>query len=325
MFLFIEKWRAKMYNIPVKTFKGLKNMERCRLCPRECGVDRSGKSRGFCKSPDAFFVSKIMLHKWEEPCISGERGVGTIFFGGCNLGCIYCQNRAISRGERGEIMTDEQLEAEIFALCDKGASCIEFVTPTHYTKRLASLLCRIKDKIPVPVVYNSGGYDSTEALKGLDGLIDIYMPDFKYFSSEIAKKYSGAPDYADVSLSSLKEMLRQVGSPKYFDGDSAKLRSGVILRHLILPSHRQDSIDVLELVAKEVGAENVILSLMGQYTPDFYVEFEKENGAREDCKNLRRRITSFEYNSVLDAANRLGFSGYMQDISSSSAKYTPDF
>ena len=222
-------------------------------------------------------------------------------------------------------MTDAELEAEIFTLCDKGASCIEFVTPTHYTTRLATLLYRIKDKIPVPVVYNSGGYDSVESLKGLEGLIDIYMPDFKYFSSEIAKKYSSAPDYADVSLSSLKEMLRQVGAPKYFDNEHEMLKSGVILRHLILPSHRKDSIDVLELVAKEVGAEKVILSLMGQYTPDFYIEFEKENGEREEYKNLRRRITSFEYNSVLDAANRLGFTGYMQDISSSSAKYTPDF
>jgi len=314
-----------MYNIPVKTIQGWIDMGKCSLCPRECGIDRSGDRRGFCKSPDAFFVSKIMLHKWEEPCISGENGAGTVFFGGCNLGCVYCQNRAISRGERGEIMTDEQLEAEIFALCDKGASCIEFVTPTHYTRRLAALLSRIKNKIPVPIVYNSGGYDSVESLKKLDGLIDIYMPDFKYFSSEIAKKYSSAPDYAEIALPALKEMLRQVGSPKYSDRDTARLKSGVILRHLILPSHRRDSIDVLELLAREIGAKNLVLSLMGQYTPDFYIEFEKENGEREDCKNLRRRITSFEYNSVLEVANRLGFTGYMQDISSSSAKYTPDF
>lgn len=300
-------------------------MEKCTLCPRKCGIDRSSDSRGFCNSPDAFFVSKIMLHRWEEPCISGGAGAGTIFFGGCNLGCIYCQNRAISRGKKGEIMSEEQLEAEILALCKTGASCIEFVTPTHFAQRLAELLGRIKSKISVPIVYNSGGYDSVESLKLLDGLIDIYMPDFKYFSPEIAKKYSNASNYAEVALSALKEMFRQVGSPKYLDDTKSRLGRGVILRHLILPSHRQDSIAVLELVAKEIGAEKVILSLMGQYTPDFYIDFEKENGAREDCKNLRRRITSFEYNSVLDAANRLGFSGYMQDISSSSAKYTPDF
>ena len=300
-------------------------MKKCKLCPRECGVDRESNGRGFCNSPDAFFVSKIMLHQWEEPCISGGNGAGTIFFGGCNLGCIYCQNRAISRGEKGEIMSDSQLEAEIFALCDKGASCIEFVTPTHYIHRLAPLLSRIKHKIPVPVVYNSGGYESVESLRQLDGLIDIYMPDFKYFSSEIAKKYSNAYDYREVALAALKEMLRQVGVPKYSSDAKARLERGIILRHLILPAHRQDSICVLELVAKEIGADNIILSLMGQYTPDFYLEFERENGKREDCKNLRRRITSFEYNSVLESAERLGFSGYMQDISSSSAKYTPNF
>ncbi len=266
-----------------------------------------------------------MLHAWEEPCISGEHGAGTIFFGGCNLGCIYCQNRAISRGEKGEIMSDEELISEIFALCERGAATIEFVTPTHYIPRLAALLKQIKHKIPVPVVYNSGGYDSVESLKALDGLIDIYMPDFKYFSPEIAKRYSNAPDYCAVALEALKEMLRQVGAPEFFKDDATKLKRGVILRHLILPSHRQDSINVLELVAREIGAENVILSLMGQYTPDFYLDFERENGAREDCNNLRRRITSFEYNSVLEAADRLGFTGYMQDISSSSAKYTPEF
>ncbi len=300
-------------------------MKKCSICPRNCGADRTGDAKGFCNSPDAFSISKIMLHTWEEPCICAGGGAGTIFFSGCNLGCVYCQNRAISRGGRGEIMTDEKLEAEIFSLCDKGASCIEFVTPTHYADRLAAFLMRIKHKIPVPTVYNSGGYDSPDSLKLLDGLIDIYMPDFKYFSSEIAKKYSNAPNYREVALESLKEMLRQVGAPKYFGDFNQRLERGVIVRHLILPSERQDSISVLELIASEIGADNIILSLMGQYTPDFYIEFEKENGSREELKNLRRRITSFEYNSVLSAAERLGFSGYMQDISSSSAKYTPEF
>jgi len=314
-----------MYNIPVYEQRMLTDMKKCSICPRSCGAERNDTNRGYCNSPDAFFVSKIMLHEWEEPCIAGNGGAGTIFFGGCNLGCIYCQNRAISRGERGEIMTESRLEAETFSLCDQGAATIEFVTPTHYIPRLAALLLKIKHKIPVPVVYNSGGYDSVESLKMLDGLIDIYMPDFKYFSSDIAKKYSNASNYCDIALAALKEMLRQVGAPEFFEDDATKLKRGVILRHLILPSHRQDSINVLELVAKEVGAENVILSLMGQYTPDFYLEYEKEHGAREDCKNLRRRITSFEYNSVLEAADCLGFTGYMQDISSSSAKYTPEF
>jgi len=297
----------------------------CSICPRKCGADRSGEKKGFCNSPDAFSVAKIMLHSWEEPCISGERGAGTVFFSGCNLGCIYCQNLIISRGGCGEIMSEAELEKEIFSLCERGASCIEFVTPTHYSDRLAALLSRIKDKIPVPTVYNCGGYESVSSLKLLDGLIDIYMPDFKYFSPDIAKKYSNAPNYRDIAIAALKEMLRQVGSPVYFDNDPDRLAGGVIVRHLILPSHRQDSIDVLEFIAREVGSDNVILSLMGQYTPDFYLEFENRYGCREDCRNLRRRITSFEYSSVLSTAQRLGFTGYMQDISSASAQYTPDF
>lgn len=300
-------------------------MYNCSMCPRKCYADRSGKKKGFCNSPDDFSVSKIMLHNWEEPCISGERGAGTVFFSGCNLRCIYCQNRTISRGGCGKIMNESELEKEIFSLCERGASCIEFVTPTHFVRRLAALLSRIKSKIPVPTVYNCGGYESESSLRLLDGLIDIYMPDFKYFSPEIAKKYSGAPNYCEVALSAIKEMLRQVGAPVYFDNDPERLASGVIVRHLILPSHRQDSLDVLNLIASEIGAEKVILSLMGQYTPDFYLEFEKELGEREDSKNLRRKITSFEYSSVLSAAQKLGFVGYMQDISSASAKYTPEF
>ena len=300
-------------------------MDRCTMCPRKCYADRAAGRLGYCNTKDSFSVAKIMLHRWEEPCIAGEGGAGTVFFSGCNLGCIYCQNRKISRGGCGEEMTETILEREIFSLCNRGAECIEFVTPTHFSDMLASLLDKIKHKIPVPTVYNSGGYDSVEGLRRFDGLIDIYLPDFKYFSPEIAKKYSCAPDYPAVALEAVKEMLRQVGAPSFFADKPDRLRKGVILRHLILPSHRQDSIDVLTLVTREIGSANVILSLMGQYTPDFYLEYEKENGKNDEFKNLRRRLTSFEYDSVLAVAEKLGFSGYMQDISSSSAKYTPEF
>ena len=300
-------------------------MDRCTLCPRKCYADRTSGRLGYCNSKDSFSVAKIMLHRWEEPCIAGEGGAGAVFFSGCNLGCIYCQNRRISRGGYGEEMTETQLEREIFSLCERGAECIEFVTPTHFSDMLASLLGRIKQRIPVPTVYNSGGYDSVESLRRLDGIIDIYMPDFKYFSPEIARKYSCAPDYPAVALGAVKEMIRQVGAPSFFADKPEKLRKGVILRHLILPSHRQDSIDVLTLISREIGSENVVLSLMGQYTPDFYLEYEKENGKNDEFKNLRRRLTYFEYDSVRAVAEKLGFSGYMQDISSSNAKYTPEF
>ena len=298
-------------------------MSNCCLCPRACGADRDSGKLGLCHSPSHFSVSKVMLHSWEEPCISGKNGAGTIFFSGCNLGCIYCQNRAISRGECGTKMSETELEQEIFSLIDMGAECIEFVTPTHYTDKLALLLGRIKKDIPVPVVWNSSGYESIESLSMLDGLVDIYMPDFKYFSPELSKKYSNAEDYASVALDALREMVRQVGAPKY-DKNKMLLR-GVIVRHLILPSHRADSIAVLELIEREIGHENVILSLMGQYTPDFYIEYERENGKVSGCKNLCRRLTSFEYDSVLACATEIGFDGYFQSLDSANRKFTPDF
>ncbi len=221
------------------------------------------------------------------------------------------------------MMSEGELEKEIFSLINRGASCIEFVTPTHYTDKIASLLSRIKSDISVPVVWNSGGYESVESLRLLDGLIDIYMPDFKYFSPELSKKYSNAEDYATIALDALKEQLRQVEIPE-FDENRMLLR-GVIVRHLILPSHRADSIAVLELIAREVGAENVLLSLMGQYTPDFYIEHECENGKNDVYRALRRRLTSFEYDSVLSRAVQLGFDGYFQSLDSANKKFTPDF
>lgn len=298
-------------------------MSKCYLCPRLCGADRESGRLGICHAPSDFSVSKVMLHQWEEPCLVRGGGAGTIFFSGCNLGCIFCQNRAISRGGCGQIMSEHDLEREIFSLVEGGASCIEFVTPTHYTDKIASLLSRIKSDIPVPVVWNSGGYESVASLRMLEGLIDIYMPDFKYLSPQLSKKYSNAEDYSSVALGSLREMIRQVGNPKY--NEDGMLLRGVIVRHLILPSHRTDSIGVLELIANEIGAENVILSLMGQYTPDFYVEYEKECGKNEDFKSLRRRLTSFEYDSVLSRAIELSFDGYFQSLDSASKKFTPDF
>ena len=298
-------------------------MGKCCLCPRLCGADRDLGRLGICRAPADFSVSKVMLHQWEEPCLVRDGGAGTIFFSGCNLGCVFCQNRAISRGGCGDTMSDFELERAIFSLIEQGASCIEFVTPTHYTDKIASLLCRIKRDIPIPTVWNSGGYESVETLRMLDGLIDIYMPDFKYLSPELSKKYSNAEDYASVALDALKDQIRQVGKPQY--DENGMLLQGVIVRHLILPSHRADSVGVLKLIAGEIGSENVILSLMGQYTPDFYVEYEKENGQDETYKNLRRRLTSFEYDSVLSRAIELGFDGYFQSLDSASRKFTPDF
>lgn len=290
----------------------------CNICPRECGADRAVGKLGFCRAPEGFLVAKTMIHKWEEPCIAGEKGAGTVFFSGCNLRCVFCQNCEISRGDKGEIITDGELEKAIFDLVEQGAECIEFVTPTHYTERLAALLKRIKPQLNVPVVWNSGGYEKVESLKLLDGLVDVYLPDFKYFDGEIAEAYSSAPDYFEVATAALREMLRQVGKPQI--DEKGKLQKGVLVRHLVLPSHRNDSIAVLRHIAEKFGAESVLLSLMSQYTPDFYIS----SGCAEH-KNLCRRLTKFEYDSVMKVADELGFDGYFQGVDSASKKYTPDF
>lgn len=291
---------------------------RCNLCPRACRVDRSWGNLGFCRAPDEFLVAKTMIHKWEEPCIAGEGGAGTIFFSGCNLRCVFCQNCEISRGGKGEIMTDGELENAIWSLVADGAECIEFVTPTHYTDRLASLLKKIKPRLDVPVVWNSGGYESEDSLKTLEGLVDIYMPDFKYFDDEIAKAYSSAADYRQVATDAVAEMLRQVGTPTL--DEKGKLKSGVLLRHLVLPGHRADSVAVLNHIADTFGSDAVLLSLMSQYTPDFYVD-----SGRCEHKNLSRRVTKFEYDSVMKIALSRGFDGYFQSVDSASKSFTPDF
>lgn len=293
-------------------------MNLCIQCPRECKTDRESKI-GFCGVTDALSVAKIMLHEWEEPCICHGAGAGAIFFSGCNLHCLYCQNCKISGGERGEIMTDAELEEKIIELRDAGASCIDLVTPTHYTERLIRILRSVKPRLNIPVVWNSSGYEKAEVLRELYGLVDIYMPDLKYYSAELSAKYSHAPDYFTVAQAAIGEMLSQVGAPK-FDGD--RLLSGVIVRHLVLPDCRRDSIELLERLRDTVGQPtNVILSLMSQYTPDFYIQ------SHPDCTHraLCRRLTSFEYNSVLRRAEELGFEGYFQNASSASSCFTPEF
>ena len=290
-------------------------MSICDICPRACGVDRKQRL-GFCASPESASVSRVSLHMWEEPPISGERGSGTIFFSGCNLRCVFCQNKAISRGDTNAKIYDADTLAELMlSVEDMGAHNINLVTPSHFIIPIAKALEKIKAKLSVPVVYNSSGYELPSSLKMLDGLIDVYLPDFKYASSELAEKYSSAPDYPEIAKSALREMYRQVGAIS-FDNDGI-IKKGVIVRHLVLPSHRKDSIAVLNTIAELLPVKDIRLSLMSQYTPEFAIECE--------YKELHRRVTSFEYNSVLDHALALGFEGYFQHRSSATASYTPDF
>lgn len=259
-----------------------------------------------------------MLHLWEEPCICGKNGAGTIFFSGCNLRCVFCQNKKISRGAVGEKYTPDEILDIMRSLARNGASCIELVTPTHYTDELIPILKKAREEISLPFVWNSGGYESVEALKKLSGLIDIYMPDMKYFSSEISSAYSSAPDYFPVAMAATMEMLRQVGAPKY--DENGMLISGVILRHLVLPGCRTDSINLLGALAEKLDSpRDVIISVMSQYTPEFY---DIADGGH---KNLCRKLTDFEYSSVLKVADSLGFDGYFQGRDSAQTKYTPDF
>ena len=295
-------------------------MALCNTCPRKCNIDRS-TSLGYCTEKDDIRVARIAPHFFEEPPISGTRGSGTVFFSGCSLKCVFCQNSDISKhGGIGRKMSIDELFCAINTLREKGVHNINLVTPTHFALQLIPLLERIKsnnDFKSIPIVYNSSGYENVNTLKALDGLIDIYMPDFKYFSSELSQKYSSASDYCEVATCALQEMLRQTGKYQYSKENEKLLQSGIIVRHLVLPSCRHDSIAVLEHIAKNISTNDILLSLMSQYTPDFAKE--------SPFKELHRKVTSFEYTSVAEKAIELGFNGFIQERSSACAKYTPDF
>ena len=247
----------------------------CTACPRECGKSRVGEELGFCQAPNEFVIARIARHAWEEPCISGKDGSGTVFFSGCNLRCVYCQNRVISHTAKGEILTPDELEAQMLRLQEEGAHNINLVTPSHYALQLRPLLAHIKPRLHIPIVYNCGGYEKTETLRTLDGLVDVYLPDIKYFDGHRAQLYSAAPGYFPTAVAALREMLRQVGRCEY-DTDGMMTR-GVIVRHLVLPGGRQDSItakgeiltpDELEaqmLRLQEEGAHNINLVTPSHY------------------------------------------------------------
>ena len=292
-------------------------INRCSACPRGCAVDRSS-SVGFCGASDKISVSRIALHEWEEPVISGTRGSGTIFFAGCNLRCVFCQNRAISASgsafEKARVYTPEELVRAMQRLEEAGAHNINLVTPTHFARELVGVLGEARKRISIPIVYNSSGYESVESLRELSGLVDVYLPDLKYFSGELSGKYSAAPDYFEVASAALREMFLQVGETVVEDGLTKR---GMIVRHLVLPGCRKDSMAILDELARMLPTDKIKLSLMRQYTPDF-VDAEK-------YPELSRRITTFEYNSVLAHASALGFDGYIQSAESATSAYTPNF
>lgn len=286
----------------------------CSLCPRKCGVDRE-ISHGYCGAGLSAKVARAELHMWEEPCISGKNGSGTVFFSGCNLRCVYCQNYEISRQNNGagKEISDKKLSEVFLRLQEQHANNINLVTPTPYVPNIINALDMVKDKLHIPTVYNCGGYESVETLKMLDGYIDIYMPDFKYCDSETAKKYSEAPDYPETVTKALEEMHRQT---KELEWNGDLLKKGLIVRHLVLPYQRKQSMKILDLLKETVPQKDMLLSLMSQFTPTL------------ECKNypeIDRRITTFEYNSVCDYARKLDFNGYFQERESAQSVYIPQW
>ena len=282
----------------------------CNACPRGCNVDRE-VSLGYCKSPEKVKLARASLHYWEEPCISGKNGSGAIFFSGCNLGCVFCQNYEISHGCKGVEVSDDDLVRIMKRLVDEGANNINFVNPTHYSLQLLRVLEKYKP--PVPIVYNTSGYDSVETLKMLDGAVDIYLPDFKYIRPEKALKYSKAEDYPQVAEEALAEMKRQVGED-VFD-ENGIMQRGMIIRHLVLPSNTNSSISALDYLAENFG--DTYISVMAQYVPC---------GDLTEYKEINRPLTQREYDKVVNHIFDLGLQKiFVQELEAASDEFIPDF
>lgn len=288
-------------------------LKKCTLCPRECEADRE-ISQGFCGGGLLPRAAKAYLHMWEEPCISGKNGSGTVFFSGCSLKCCFCQNYRISAENFGKEITVKRLSEIFLELQEKGAHNINLVSATHYVPQIIAALDMCRDRLHIPVAYNCGGYEKAETIEMLRGYIDIFMPDMKYYSSELSEKYSAAPDYFEYASKAIAKMTEIAGKP-VFD-ENGIMQKGVIIRHMVLPTHRRDSEEVLKRLYELYGTDSFLLSLMSQYTP-FYKSCEH--------KEINRRISTYEYEKVSQLAQELGFNGFMQERSSAKEEYTPDF
>lgn len=287
---------------------------KCNFCPRECPVNRS-KKLGFCGANDKILINKIMLHYWEEPIISGtdstpQKGSGAIFFGHCNLKCVYCQNYDISHGDYGTYYTVEQLVNVFKQLEQQGAANINLVTPTHYSLYILEALKIYKPNIPV--VWNTGGYESADVVEKLSGYVDIFLTDFKYYDNSLAVKYSAAPKYKEHAIKALKVMRKICPKDIIEDG---LMKKGVIVRHLVLPNHTEDSKNVLNII-KEVLGKDTIVSLLSQYIP---------MGKASMYPEINRRLKPVEYKVVKNYMYKLGLDGFVQELESASTQYIPDF
>ncbi len=287
----------------------------CHLCPRNCGVDRLAGQKGFCGVDAGIMVAQAALHMWEEPCISGKEGSGAVFFSGCSLGCAFCQNRMISKGQSGKVITVERLAELFLNLQAQKANNINLVTAGHFLPQVREALILAKEQgLTIPVVYNSSGYEKAEMLRYLDGLVDIYLPDLKYLEADLAGKYSHAKDYPEVAMKALEEMVRQVGMPEF--DERGMMKKGVIVRHLLLPGHVRNSKKVLEYLYGTYGAQ-IYISLMNQYTP---------MPAMKDDPQLSRKVTDREYDRLLDHAISLGVTNcFIQEGETAKESFIPEF
>lgn len=283
----------------------------CTLCPRRCGVDRTAGQTGFCRMPGELRIARAMLHYGEEPPISGSFGTGAVFFSGCTLRCLFCQNQEISAGGKGKAVTSAELRSIFERLIDEGAQSIDLVTPTHF---LPDILPALSPKLPVPVVYNCGGYESVETLKQLEGLVDIYLPDMKYADNALAARLSGAPDYFEVAAAAIQEMYRQTGKPVMEDD---AMQRGVLIRHLVLPGYLDNTLRVLDWISESFPRDGVMVSLMSQYVP---------MGKAKELPPLNRRLTQEEYDGALSWMELCGLElGYAQDLTAATTELLPDF
>lgn len=291
---------------------------KCMLCPRRCGIDRDS-GRGYCGESERVRVARASLHMWEEPCISGKTGSGAVFFTGCPLKCVFCQNQEIASGNRGRELTISQLAELFLVLQHKGAANINLVTPTHFTPQItAALRMSRSDGLCIPVVYNTSGYEQVETLQMLEGLVDVYLPDLKYYSSELSARYSNAPDYFARASLAIAEMVRQVGSPSFDDTlyGEKMMQRGVIVRHMVMPGHIRDSREIIRYLYNTYQ-DNVYMSIMNQYTPLVDMAAYPE---------ISRRVTRREYEKVIDYAIGLGVeNAFMQEGNTAKESFIPDF
>lgn len=290
-------------------------LKECHLCPRNCGVDRLAGQKGFCGVDAGIMVARAALHMWEEPCISGKEGSGAVFFSGCSLGCAFCQNRTISKGQSGKVITVEHLAELFLDLQAQKANNINLVTAGHFLPQVREALILAKEQgLTIPVVYNSSGYEKAEILRYLEGLVDIYLPDLKYLEADLAGKYSHAKDYPEVAMKALEEMVRQVRTPEF--DERGMMKKGVIVRHLLLPGHVRNSKKVLEYLYGTYG-DQIYISLMNQYTP---------MPAMKDDPQLSRKVTDREYDRLLDHAISLGVTNcFIQEGETAKESFIPEF